>query len=67
MMQSFCQKTPNSHLQVIFRWTIWAWKWSMLSEEEAKNFIVKNCSIVEEAIMDPFAKMGWNFRWRING
>jgi len=54
-------------LQVIFRWTIWAWKWSMLSEEEAKNFIVKNCSIVEEAIMDPFAKMGWNFRWKING
>jgi len=54
-------------LQVIFRGTFWARKWSQLSKEEEKNFIIKNCSILEKAIMELFAKTGWNFRRRIMG
>jgi len=54
-------------LQVIFRGTFWARKWSQLSKEEEKNFIIKNCRILEKAIMELFAKTWWNFRRRIMG
>ena len=61
----FCRSTPNSYLQVIFRGTFWARRWSLLSKKEEMNFITKNCGRMEGVMLEFFAKQGWNFRRRI--
>ena len=61
----FCRSTPNLYLQVIFRGTFWARRWSLLSKKEEMNFITKNCGRMEGVMLEFFAKQGWNFRRRI--
>nr|TKW20406.1 hypothetical protein SEVIR_4G085801v2 [Setaria viridis] len=55
----------NSFLQVIFRGTHWTRTWAVLSKEEEKIDLKKNCSRFEVTAMEFFNKYGWNFRRRI--
>lgn len=50
----FCRTTPNSYLQVIFRGTFWAWRWSQLSKEEKENFIAKVSGKLEGVMLEFF-------------
>lgn len=55
----------NSFLQVIFRGTFWTRAWAVLSKEEEKTDLKKNCSRLEATALEFFNKYGWNFRRRL--
>ncbi|XP_022682391.1 uncharacterized protein LOC111257326 [Setaria italica] len=50
---------------IVFRGTYWARAWAMLSKEEEKIDLKKNCSRLEITALDFFHKYGWNFRRRL--
>jgi len=63
----FSRAMPNSYLQVIFRGTFWARHWSLLSNEEAKELLKRNCQLLEGVMLDFSAKGGWNFSGKLQG
>lgn len=57
----------NSILQVIFRATHWIRWWSLLHKEDERITLKDGCRQLEIAILQIFAKFGWNIRHRIEG
>jgi hypothetical protein len=58
----FKNSTTDSFLQVIFRATYGIRCWSLLSKEEERSFLKKNCQRLENVVMEIFNKFGWKFR-----
>ena len=56
----------NSYLQVIFRGTHRIRIWSQLSNEEEKNTLRSNCSLINRLMLELFSRGGWNFRNRLD-
>nr|TKV98887.1 hypothetical protein SEVIR_8G003700v2 [Setaria viridis] len=64
-METLIEQKATVLKQVIFRGTYWIRAWAVLSKEEEKNEMKKNCSRLEGTALEFFTKYGWNFRRRI--
>jgi hypothetical protein len=52
-------------MQVLFRGTYWMRQWMLLLKEEEKLQVKQGCRLLEVAMMQIFAKNGWNFSNRL--